>query len=132
MNRITCLAALMMATACASAGRSTAAPPRLRGTVPLEIVVRGARYAGTAVLGDRMQGTFSAKGPVEVTGTLQGRGSGNAIEFDVTYSIAANGCRGTMKFTGTFTSNTATVASGPVDATDSCVGKMTGTFKVGS
>lgn len=78
---------------------------------------------------DKFDGTFTVKGPVEVKGTARGKSVGDSLTIDLTYATSPTPCTGTMKLIGAF--STRTLAKGVVDATDSCVGKMSGTFEVG-
>jgi hypothetical protein len=122
--------ALFVASACASAGPAPAV--RFTGSVPLQVTVRGSLYTGTAILnrsgGEAVEGTFTLKGPVEVKGTLAGRVTNTDIALELLYDIPQNGCKGTMRLSGP---TDQTMVEGAVDAQDSCVGRMTGTFKLG-
>jgi hypothetical protein len=95
------------------------------------MTIRGSMYTGTAVFTQGLQGTFSVTGPVEVKGSFQGKAVGDSLTLDMTYAIAANNCRGTMKLAGVFKSREVNVVEGPVNAIDSCVGSMGGTFRIG-
>jgi hypothetical protein len=121
---------LLLTAACAA--RSSPAS-RFAGAVPLQVTVRGSLYTGSAVLtrgaGDATSGTFVMSGPVEVKGTLSGRIGNNEVTLDLTYSIVQNGCQGTMRLSGPM--GTSAVVEGTAEAQDSCVGRMTGTFKLG-
>ena len=122
----------LLTVSCASA---PAARPldRFTGTQPLQVTARGSLYTGTATLspgpGDALSGAFTLAGPVEVKGTLTGRTVADSVTLELTYNIAANGCKGTMRLTGPIKPNSA--VEGAAEAQDSCVGKMTGTFKFG-
>lgn len=129
MSRLCTIAVLAALAACASTRRVQA--PRLAGTVPLQITLRGSLYTGTASIDENTRGTFTVRGPVEVTGTLNGRMPGDSIVLQMTYTIAANNCKGTMEFAGTFKSRESKLAEGPVNALDSCVGKLAGTLRIG-
>lgn len=124
--------ALLSASACASAGPAPAA--RFTGSIPLQVTVRGSLYTGNAILnrgpGDAVTGTFALSGPVEVKGTLTGRVTSSDVMLELLYDIAQNGCKGTMRLSGP--TNEKTMVEGAVQAQDSCVGQMTGTFKLGS
>ncbi|MGH7471527.1 MAG: hypothetical protein ACRENP_26545 [Longimicrobiales bacterium] len=125
------VSALLLASACAAA-RSNAAS-RFTGQVPLQVTVRGSLYTGSATMtrgaGNQTSGTLAIAGPVEVKGTLAGRIANNELTLDLTYDIAQNGCKGTMRLNGPIGSST--VVEGTAEAQDSCVGRMTGTFKLG-
>jgi hypothetical protein len=125
----TLLGVLLVLTACAARSRPA---DRFLGQMPLQVTVRGSLYAGSATLaratGDQVSGTFTLAGPVEVKGALSGRIGQKDAQLDLTYDIAANGCKGTMRLTGP---TTATLVEGAAEALDSCVGRMTGTFKLG-
>lgn len=123
------LAATTAASACASAGRK--APARLVGTLPLQLTLRGSSYTGTAIIDEHLAGTFTVVGPVEVKGALKASGARDSVAFEMTYAIAANNCRGTMKLAGRYRTDDANVAEGTVNAIDSCVGPMNGTFMIG-
>jgi hypothetical protein len=129
MTKSTVVGALLLLTACAARTRPT---DRFIGQVPLQVTVRGSLYTGTASVarahGDQVSGTFALAGPVEVKGTLNGRIGASDVQLDLTYDIAANGCKGTMRLTGPTTNQ---MIEGAAEAQDSCVGKMTGTFKLG-
>lgn len=104
------------------------------GDVPISVIVRGSSYAGTASIvqtkGDSVSGTVTLTGPVEVKGALRGVLSTSRMQIDLVYTIALNGCRGTMKLSAPVVNDAQTI-EGPVDAQDSCVGAMTGTFRLG-
>ena len=106
----------------------------LQGTIPLELVIRGSGYNGSMVLAaaaaDSVKGTFSAAGPVEVRGTVSGRATKSDVQLDLTYETSQS-CKGTMRLTGAFREGTR-IAEGSAEAADGCVGRLTGTFKVGS
>jgi hypothetical protein len=123
------LVATFLLAACASTPRST--PPRISGTTPFQIVVRGSLYTGTAVLDDRLTGTFLVTGPVEVKGSLKGTIVADSLTVELSYTTTPNNCTGTMKLSGVFASPQSRLASGATEATDSCVGRMTGTFRLG-
>lgn len=97
----------------------------------MDLVVRGSSYRGSASIDDRGAGIFTATGPVQVTGTVHAREKGDSVTIDLAYAIAANNCRGTMRLIGAFKSPPSQLAEGSVEATDSCVGRMTGTFRAG-
>ena len=131
MHSIMKVSALLLAAACASA---PAARPieRFTGTQPLQVTARGSLYTGTATLnraGDGLSGTFALAGPVEVKGTLTAREAAGTMTIELTYDIAQNGCKGTMRLTGPVNQNA--VVDGAMEAQDSCVGRMTGVFKFG-
>ncbi len=132
MNSKLVVAALLVTSACAAAARSNPAD-RFTGVVPLQVTVRGSLYTGSATLtrgaGDATSGTFAIVGPVEVKGTLTGRIAGSEVRLDLTYDIAQNGCKGTMRLSGPI--GTGTLVEGTAEAQDSCVGSMSGTFKLG-
>ena len=123
--------ALLLLTACAAHSRPS---DRFLGQVPLQVTVRGSLYTGALSVarasGDQVSGTFTLTGPVEVKGTLGGRIGQKDVQLDLNYEIAANGCKGTMRLTGPATTAGALV-EGAAEAQDSCVGRMTGTFKLG-
>ena len=129
--RSTLLGALLILTACAARSRPA---DRFTGQLPLQVTVRGSLYTGTATLartnGEKVSGTFTLAGPVEVKGTLTGRIAQKDVQLDLTYDIAANGCKGTMRLAGP-TTGSGVFVEGGAEAQDSCVGKMTGTFKLG-
>jgi hypothetical protein len=128
--RSTLVAALLLLTACAARKPAN----RFIGEVPLQVTVRGSLYTGAATIArttrEQVNGTFTIAGPVEVKGTLSGRFGEKDVQLDFNYNIAANGCKGTMRLTGPTTTG-ATLVEGPAEAQDSCVGRMTGTFKLG-
>jgi len=131
--RSTIIGIALLAGACASAPRARSLDQFI-GTQPLQVTARGSLYAGTATLSpgpaETVSGTFTLAGPVEVKGTLTGRTAGDSITFELKYSIAQNGCNGTMRLTGPMKANAA--VEGVTEAQDSCVGRMTGTFKFGA
>jgi hypothetical protein len=131
MMKSTMAGALLLLTACAARAKPA---ERFIGQVPLQVTVRGSLYTGTATVtrttGDQVSGTFTIAGPVEVKGTLTGHVGEKDVQLDLNYNIAANGCKGTMRLTGPAT-NAASLVEGAAEAQDSCVGRMTGTFKLG-
>jgi hypothetical protein len=120
---------LLLVTACASANRR--ATPRVSGTVPFQLTVRGSLYSGTAILDDQLKGTFAVSGPVEVKGSLKGTIVVDSLTLELSYATNPNNCTGTMTLTGAFASKQSRIATGTTQATDSCVGRMTGTFRLG-
>lgn len=130
MTKSTIVGALLLLAACAARSKPA---DRFIGQVPLQVTVRGSLYTGTATVararGDQVSGTFTLAGPVEVKGSLNGRIGSGDVQLDLTYDIAANGCKGTMRLTGPTTANP--IVEGAAEAQDSCVGKMAGTFKLG-
>jgi hypothetical protein len=125
------VSALLLATACASA---PAARPleRFTGTQPLQVTARGSLYSGTATLeraAEGLSGTFTLAGPVEVKGRLTARETSGTMTLELTYDIAQNGCKGTMRLMGPV--NQSALVDGAMEAQDSCVGRMTGVFEFG-
>jgi hypothetical protein len=120
---------LILVTACSSTPRRAA--PRISGTVPFQLTVRGSLYTGTAILDDRLNGTFAVNGPVEVKGSLKGTIVADSLTLELSYATNPNNCTGTMTLTGAFAAPQSRLASGTAQATDSCVGRMTGTFRLG-
>lgn len=122
--------AVVLLTACSS--RRVEPVTRFTGDVPLQVTVRGSLYAGTATLtrtaAQAVTGTFVLAGPVEVRGTVSGQ-IDTAVKLELIYAIAANGCKGTMRLAAP--TNETALVQGAVEAQDSCVGRMTGTFKLG-
>jgi hypothetical protein len=133
--KVVTLLTLLGAAACA-ANRTTAAPvaapdARFAGESRLDLTMRGSGYTGTATLkhqADSVIGTFRVTGPGTVHGNIRGRITGNDMTLDLTYDVVENGCKGTLRLAGLIA---VALAQGTAEAQDTCVGRMTGTFKLG-
>ena len=133
--RVVTLLALFGTIACVtkrpSAVPSAAPDTRFDGVTPLQLTMRGSGYTGTATLrrqADSAIGTFRVSGPGTVQGSIRGRIAGNDVIFDLTYDVVENGCKGTLRLAGLVAD---ALAQGTADAQDNCVGRMTGTFRLG-
>jgi hypothetical protein len=133
--RVITVIALLGTAACAAHRApdtmTTAADTRFAGEAPLQMTIRGSGYTGTATLrrqADSAVGTFRVTGPGTVQGNIRGRIAGNDMTLDLTYDVVENGCKGTLRLAGVIA---ASLAQGTAEAQDSCVGRMTGTFRLG-
>ena len=133
--RVITLCALFATMACATtrtpATVNAAPTAQFSGDSPLQMTIRGSSYSGSINLkrqGDSASGTFRVVGPGTVHGNVRGRVTGNDVVLDLTYDVIENGCKGTMRLTGVIAN---AIAQGAAEAQDSCVGRMTGTFRLG-
>lgn len=126
------LPVLALLTACASFGRSRAAP-RLVGSYGTRLAITGrSTYTGTLTIlrwsGDSAFGTLKLLAPLGVEVAARGQQRADTLHLLGTYS-AANGCTGTMDAPLVVASD-ATRAAGPITLEDKCVGTLRGTMEI--